>query len=185
MKKNISIFLVLILLIGGFVTYKTHNKNTLNNCSLNKSEIDLYVDKVVTETLNYKVQENELDRQATDGSYRKIFTDKNDDVVLIEDEYSGESGFRTVSVFLKNKEVVKVVDELTHYDVPPIEDPASVPTITKDEFYVIDSNICIWYKQGKLTDQDISGENEYLDVIHGIIRDAKNIVGSELSPNNK
>ncbi|MBP9851724.1 MAG: hypothetical protein KBC67_00500 [Candidatus Pacebacteria bacterium] len=181
MKKYISILIIIVLFAVGIIAYNKHDKNIAINCSSNQSEIDSYVSKVLAESGNYNVQENELDRQATDGSYRRIFTDKNNDVVLIEDKHSGETGFRTVSVVLKDKKVVKVIDELTSYKIAPIEDPASVPTMTKDEFYVVNSSICTWYKEGKLTDQITSPEKEYINVINGIILDAENVARNGVS----
>jgi len=175
MKKNTYILSVLVLLVVGLIACIKYNKDIFGVCSANQAEISSYVDKVIFESVSYKVQESTLDRQATDGSSRKVFTDKSDNVVLIEDKYSGESGYRTVSVILKNREVVKVIDELTHYDIPPIEDPSSQPIITKSEFYVFGSKICTWYKENKLADQNSFKEKDYINVIHEIILDAENL----------
>lgn len=174
MKKNTSLIVLAVL----FISFLGIHKATVGSrCNLDKPGVDSYANQVLSESAGYRVQEEELDRQATDGSNRKIFTDKNEDVVLIEDTHSGESGFRSVYVIFKNEKAVKVIDVLTHYIVPPIEDPNSEPIITEDEFYIKDSGICSWYKQGKLISQSTLNEQEYLNVIKQIVSDAENVAG--------
>lgn len=164
---GISIAIMCLFLLIFFVRFDSKS----NHCNTTPQDIG-YMQSVVSEIQNniqnYEMSSQKLLNKSTESGQQDNYYYKGKSI-LKNQLFFGETGKVEISFYFKNNKVFYINEKDTEYISPIYEDSSGKPKhINTKEFYIDDKqNLCIWYLNKKVQENDPETESLIKSIISG------------------
>jgi hypothetical protein len=170
MKKNtIIIFIVALIIVGsGYCIYSKQNlsQGDIKECSnIVTADVLKKVGMIDGNKTKYASTSKDILGESTEGGVQINYTSGNE-LILIEQQFYGETGKSEVTYYLQNGKVFYFTKVNTEYLLPISQDSSGkIKSIETKEFYLgNEEQLCTWYLDKKLqsSDKDTGDLVDYL-----------------------